>query len=435
MELGQTNNPRQLVPGNSAAIADVAGAMHAYGNALHASGTGLAAIEKEDVWSGAAADAFRKRFHGHPEKWIEAAACFHDAATALDDYAPTLDWAQQEAADAITLWNQGQAQTSQAKAQHAQAVQQAQQQAARRTAAGVPTAPPSIPFADPGEVTRQAARDKLSRARSQVGDAGDRAARTVRVACDKAPQKPGFWSHVGDFFSGFGHDMEHLGADVANALASTGNAAIHHPFDVLGMLAGGSLAAVSAAGEGAGLVLDATGAGAVAGVPLNVVSAAGVVAGGVLAMASAEDLASHAAGDDTVEPVQVDDGGDTGSPAQDPQHFQDLGMDPATGQFRQGEAETASRIENQTGVHLERSPDANGPDWKGSDGKTYDAVGNFPGKYFDQQWPNLQARITDHLGKADYVPVDVSQFSPEQIAQVQQYIQQFGSRVFIVGGG
>jgi hypothetical protein len=32
-------------------------------------------------------------------------------------------------------------------------------------------------------------------------------------------------------------------------------------------------------------------------------------------------------------------------------------------------------------------------------------------------------------------PVDVSQFSPEQIAQVQQYIQQFGSRVFIVGGG
>jgi hypothetical protein len=62
-------------------------------------------------------------------------------------------------------------------------------------------------------------------------------------------------------------------------------------------------------------------------------------------------------------------------------------------------------------------------------------VDNFPGKYFDQQWPNLQARIADHLGKADYVPVDVSQFSPEQIAQVQQYIQQFGSRVFLVGGG
>ena len=435
MQLGQTNDPRQLVPGNSAAIADVAGAMHAYGNALHAGGIGLAAIETTDVWSGAAADAFRKRFDGHPEKWIEAAACFHAAATALDSYAPVLDWAQQEAAGAITLWNQGQAQTSQAEAEHAQAIAQAQQQAAQRTAAGIPTTLPNIPFVDPGEATRQAARNKLSHARSQLADAGNRTARTVGEARDKAPHRPGFCSHVGDFFSGLGHDLEHVGADVVNALASTGNAALHHPLDVAGMLAGAGLAAVSATGEGAGVVLDATGVGAIAGVPLNVVSAAGVLAGGTLAMASTGDLASHAAGDDAVEPVKADDGGETGDPAQDPQHFQDLGMDPATGQFRQTEAETASRIENETGVRLQRSPDAKGPDWKGSDAKTYDAVGNFPGKYFDQQWPNLQARIADHLGKADYVPVDVSQFSPEQIAQVQQYIQQFGSRVFIVGGG
>jgi hypothetical protein len=108
-------------------------------------------------------------------------------------------------------------------------------------------------------------------------------------------------------------------------------------------------------------------------------------------------------------------------------------MDPATGQFRPSEAETGTRIENERGIGLERSPQPKGPDWIGSDGKTYNAVGNFPGKFFDQQWENLQGRIKDHLNKADYVPVDVSQFSPEQIANVKELIGPLGPRVFTVG--
>ncbi|HEX2213790.1 MAG TPA: hypothetical protein VHH12_10145 [Mycobacterium sp.] len=116
------------------------------------------------------------------------------------------------------------------------------------------------------------------------------------------------------------------------------------------------------------------------------------------------------------------------------EHKQDLGRDPATGQFRQSEAETGVRIEESRGVTLERSPNPKGPDWIGSDGKTYDAVGNFPAEHFDKQWPNLQGRIADHLSKADYVPVDVSKFRPDQVALVREYIQQFGDRVFIVGG-
>ncbi|MEV4734900.1 hypothetical protein [Saccharopolyspora sp. NPDC049426] len=71
--------------------------------------------------------------------------------------------------------------------------------------------------------------------------------------------------------------MEQAGEAIGNAagtavngLASLGNAAIHHPEMVLGLAGGAALTAVSAAG----VVLDATGAGAVAGVPLNVVSTA-----------------------------------------------------------------------------------------------------------------------------------------------------------------
>ena len=118
--------------------------------------------------------------------------------------------------------------------------------------------------------------------------------------------------------------------------------------------------------------------------------------------------------------------------AQRAEHMQDLGWDPAIKDFRPGEAETAARIETERGVRLERFP-GDAPDWIGSDGKTYDAVGNFPAEHFDQQWNNLQERIEDHLDKADYVAVDVSQFTPEQIAQVNNYIDQFDSRVFTVG--
>jgi hypothetical protein len=119
--------------------------------------------------------------------------------------------------------------------------------------------------------------------------------------------------------------------------------------------------------------------------------------------------------------------------AQRAEHMQDLGWDPAIKDFRPGEAETAARIENERGVQLERFP-GDAPDWIGSDGKTYDAVGNFPAEHFDQQWDHLQERIVDHLYKADYVAVDVSQFTPEQTAQVEKFTGQFGPRVFMVGG-
>ncbi|MGQ0837131.1 hypothetical protein [Actinokineospora sp.] len=110
-----------------------------------------------------------------------------------------------------------------------------------------------------------------------------------------------------------------------------------------------------------------------------------------------------------------------------------LGQDPATGRFRPAEAQTARRIEDARRIELMRSPKPSGPDWVGPDGTTYDAVGNFPAKYFDRQWGQLRVRIVDHLRKADYVPVDVSQFTPEQAAWVKEFIGPLGPRVFIVG--
>lgn len=73
MELGQTDNPKELIPGDPGAVAQAAGAMYAYANALSAAGAGLGRIDTNAGWSGAAADAFRRRFHGHPHRFSEAA--------------------------------------------------------------------------------------------------------------------------------------------------------------------------------------------------------------------------------------------------------------------------------------------------------------------------------------------------------------------------
>lgn len=296
-ELGETTDPRELVPGDPEAVLATLTAMRDYGDALHAAGTGLKRIDTTDGWSGEAGDAFRKVFHGQPDKWIEAGDCFHTTANALDNYHSTLVWAQGQAADAIRQWNDGQTATSQARTQHEQAERQAGHE---------------LPFNDPGEATRQAARATLNRARGQLKEAGDTAANTVGPARDKAPKKPGFWDKVGDFFSDVGAGLENFAGHVVNGAASLGNAALHHPEDILTMAAGAGLMALGAGGEVGGVVLDATGVGAVVGVPANVVSAGVIATGGAMTAAGAGDLMMHASSEDGVSPMRTDHTGSGG---------------------------------------------------------------------------------------------------------------------------
>jgi uncharacterized protein YukE len=293
-DLGQTNDPKALVPGDVGAVTSTVWSMRSYGDTLHEAGEGLAKIDTQEGWSGQAAEQFRSRFHGQPGTWLEAGDCFHNAANALDSYATTLQWAQGEAKAAIDLWNEGQTATSNAKADHDRAVTQAQQD-------GTDT---NIPFNDPGEAKREAARQKLNNARTQLKSAGDTAEHTVDAGRDKAPEKPGFWSKVGDFFGDVGEGIKNVGVDTVNGLASFGNAMLHHPGDVAALVGGAALTTISAAGDGLGVALDATGVGAVAGVPLNAVSTAGVVAGAGITAAATGDLLQHAMSDDQTSPLQ-----------------------------------------------------------------------------------------------------------------------------------
>ncbi|GLZ45874.1 hypothetical protein Acsp06_20590 [Actinomycetospora sp. NBRC 106375] len=267
-ELGETADPRLLVPGDPDAARAVARSMIAFAGNLSQAGDGLARITTPQGWSGDGADAFRGRFAMQPPAWQDAGDAFTVASRALDVYAETLEWAQRQAAEAVRLFAKAQATT--------------------QRAASTPT--------DPGEVGRAQAHDILGRARGQLAAAGDDASRTLDDAAAAAPEERGFWDDVGDA-------VVDVGRDLVNGAASVGNAALHHPGDVAAMLAGGGLMALGGVGEVGGFALDATGVGAPAGVSLNIASAGLIATGAGIAGAGAISVAMNATGDDRVQPV------------------------------------------------------------------------------------------------------------------------------------
>lgn len=300
-ELGQTDDPKQLVPDDAAAIGNVAQSLRGRGDVLALAGKGLQRIDTTDGWSGPAADAFRAKFDGQPGKWLEAGDCFHEAANTLDTFAKVIIWSQGEAAAAVDDWNAAQAATT----------------SAQREYANYQRAGGTEPFQDPGAAARVAAQKRLAAAREQLDTAGDAAATKAAAARDKAPETPGFWSKAGDFFSDVGADLENAGAHVVNGVASFGNAVTHHPGDVALAAAGAGLMLVGGIGDAGGLVLDATVVGAVVGGPLNVASTAAIVFGGGMVAGAVGDLTMHASGDDHVSPARTDHTGSGGTSARD----------------------------------------------------------------------------------------------------------------------
>ncbi|GLY67957.1 putative T7SS-secreted protein [Amycolatopsis taiwanensis] len=284
-ELGQTQDPQQLVPGKPEAIEENARVLHARADRANWAGDGLQEIDT-GAWQGPGAQAFHDKFSYEPGKWFAAGDALESAASALDDYASTLRWAQAQAVEAIALWNQGQNATQQAKAAHEAAAAQAATQNQ-----------PAPPFTDPGESSRQAAQGTLNRARAQLSEAGDLAAQLLRSETEGAPEDSNWLDDLGNFCA-------NVGAHIVNDLASFGNAILHHPGDVVAALGGLGLTVASATGEFAGVVLSATGVGAAAGAPAIAISTTGLAAGIGTMTAAIGDLASHAGGDDRVEPVK-----------------------------------------------------------------------------------------------------------------------------------
>jgi Domain of unknown function (DUF4157)/CdiA C-terminal tRNase domain len=122
--------------------------------------------------------------------------------------------------------------------------------------------------------------------------------------------------------------------------------------------------------------------------------------------------------------------GPTPEPMTEVQRQHLLGEDPATGQFRQREMDTALRLE-ATGAHLERFQPAAGQkgDWRDANtGLVYDGCSPGSEPFFNKSWKKYQRSLEDHLNHpgVDRVVLDVTTLNLTS-AQLQQLTDHLGS--------
>ncbi|WET82612.1 hypothetical protein P3102_16105 [Amycolatopsis sp. QT-25] len=101
-ELGETSDPRTLVPGDPEAIEENARVLHGRRQATGQVGDSLRRIDTGS-WTGPAATKFHDKFSYEPPKWLAASDSFEAVAEGLSAYAQTLRWAQGQASDAVRV--------------------------------------------------------------------------------------------------------------------------------------------------------------------------------------------------------------------------------------------------------------------------------------------------------------------------------------------
>jgi len=198
--------PVDLIPGDPTALRGLAARLQVLSGGLGDAAGELRTIDSSN-WQGKAADAFRHVVQEQPGRYSDAANGFGGAATAIQGFAQTLEWAQQDAARAIGSHDDADA-ASAGWQQRVQAAQQAAQAAAKvKTPAGqAPADVPSVSSTDPGDAGRAQAESVLAGARAQMDQAAARLQSSLEAAKKAAPHKPGLFSRLV-------HGAEHLTKD------------------------------------------------------------------------------------------------------------------------------------------------------------------------------------------------------------------------------
>ncbi|MPY50287.1 putative T7SS-secreted protein [Streptomyces acidicola] len=201
-ELGETEDPKELIHGSPEALEARARHLRDFFRAFDSVGQGLRGLDSGG-WQGEAGDAFRAKFDMQPKQWLAAADACETAATALEAYADTVRWAQQQAQAAIDAFRNAQEAYRQAADAHNTKVKAFNQAAERYNAAALadrdPGPRPTEPgtFVDPSVAGRREAVEILEEARRQRTSAARDAQRRVAGALELAPAKPDFTDRVG----------------------------------------------------------------------------------------------------------------------------------------------------------------------------------------------------------------------------------------------
>lgn len=192
MQLGETDDPKQLVHGDVGKINEGVEHLSSLGTAFGQVATALKAIETGD-WVGDDADAFEITWQKKPKDWMNAEDACRGAGKAMGTYASTLEWAQGQAELAIQQWKDAESAQDAAVADYNAAVS-AYNDRVDSYNAGDTTTKPTKPaaFVDPGPALFREAQDTLEAARRQRNAVAEDAQAALRDATALAPPVPEF---------------------------------------------------------------------------------------------------------------------------------------------------------------------------------------------------------------------------------------------------
>ncbi|MGW7412101.1 putative T7SS-secreted protein [Streptomyces sp. NPDC054863] len=216
-QLGETEDADELVHGNPTKIRRSGKHLKDFHTAFENVGQGMKKVDSSN-WLGKGANAFRGKFSMHPTKWLHASDACEKAAGALDAYAGTVKWAQDQAKEAIELYKKGKKASEQAVEAYNKKIDAYN----AKIKADQDPGPVPEPFQDPGKSDIQAAREKLGNARNQRNTAASEARAKVKEALAHAPAEPPPLDRLGnnvvDGFQAVNTELTHV---VGGALKGT----------------------------------------------------------------------------------------------------------------------------------------------------------------------------------------------------------------------
>ncbi|MGW3357322.1 putative T7SS-secreted protein [Streptomyces bungoensis] len=216
-QLGQTEEPNELIHGSPEKIRESAKHLKDFHGAFDKVSQGLRKVDSSG-WQGEGGDAFREKFGVHPTKWAQAAEACTAAAGALESYADTVKWAQGQAKEAVELYKKG-VKAAKAAADDYRTKAEAYDAKAR---AGDDPGPKPKQDMEAGKADVKAAVQKLAEARKQRNTAGSQAQGKVRAALAHAPAEPPPLSRIGnDLVDGYQAVNTELTHVVGGALKGT----------------------------------------------------------------------------------------------------------------------------------------------------------------------------------------------------------------------
>lgn len=185
-ELGQTFDPRQLIPGSPESVEDLAATWQQRATLAEETGTSLRRFPAPEDWTGSSADAFESRVQSVGSRWILLSDVYGAAVQALTGYAAVLRWAQQQAEAAIDAWEEGQAATDAVLARPVP-----------NTGLNYDRAKQVGDAIRAGADDRSRAQQILADARSCLAAAGDSAATSLREAAKEPDLGEDVWDALG----------------------------------------------------------------------------------------------------------------------------------------------------------------------------------------------------------------------------------------------